>query len=394
MSINEQILVVDDVRVNLHLLAGLLTKAGYSTRCACDGQTALESARGLPPDLILLDVSMPDMDGYEVCRQLKADGVCWDIPVIFLSAMNETADKVRGFAAGGVDYITKPFDSEEVKIRVATHLKLRRLQKQLQEYGADLETMVERRTAELAKALRRLEILDRTKTDFLALISHELRTPLNGLIGIAELALDDPSGIDEFRSSFEHSKERILGLLDDALLLSQLSAGAQATASESIALDELLSQALEGARRQAKLRGVELGAPGGTFPTVAGKPELLVRATRALLEVATTFARAGSCLEILTAAQGGMAEIVVCAKGQAIPPQVFERFFEVLAVSENITIEGDLGLRPAVARNIIALHGGEVRVENTTPPGIRFVTHLPVADRAASAIVPEAATSG
>ncbi len=135
----ESILIVDDTPVNLHLLTRILTNQGYDVRLAQDGHTALASARAKPPDLILLDIMMPEMDGYEVCEELKADKNTTDIPVIFISAMNEVLDKVKAFSIGGVDYITKPFQAKEVVARVNTHLTIRHLQKSLQEQNAQLQ---------------------------------------------------------------------------------------------------------------------------------------------------------------------------------------------------------------------------------------------------------------
>jgi sigma-B regulation protein RsbU (phosphoserine phosphatase) len=127
------ILIVDDVPANLRLLSQILAEEGYHVRPVPDGPLALAAAQAEPPDLILLDIRMPEMDGYDVCEHLKVDGQTRDIPIIFISALDATQDKVRAFQAGGVDYVTKPFQAAEVLARVKTHLALRRLQKQLQD---------------------------------------------------------------------------------------------------------------------------------------------------------------------------------------------------------------------------------------------------------------------
>lgn len=139
----DEILVVDDTPANLRLLAQMLSEQGYSVRAVTSGARALESLRITPPNLILLDIRMPEMDGYEVCERIKGDPQTFDIPVIFISALNEIEDKVKGFNLGGVDYITKPFQFEEVLARVETHLSLRRLQKQLQEANKRFERELE-----------------------------------------------------------------------------------------------------------------------------------------------------------------------------------------------------------------------------------------------------------
>jgi PleD family two-component response regulator len=125
------LLLVDDTPNNLRLLSAMLTEQGYEVRRVVNGQMALKTAQANPPDLILLDIKMPDMNGYEVCQRLKIDPVTQDIPVIFISALDEVLDKVKAFAVGGVDYITKPFSEEEVFARVENILTIRQLQQQV-----------------------------------------------------------------------------------------------------------------------------------------------------------------------------------------------------------------------------------------------------------------------
>jgi len=150
-ALKPNILIVDDTIENLKLLTDMLTKNGYSVTGAPDGPTALMIAQNNPPDLILLDILMPGMDGYEVCRQLKTGKKSSHIPVIFLSALEDTEDKIKGFQAGGVDFITKPFQFEEVTARIDLHLKLRNVQKQLEDKNRLLETEIAaRRKAEEA----------------------------------------------------------------------------------------------------------------------------------------------------------------------------------------------------------------------------------------------------
>ncbi len=126
------ILVVDDTPDNLRLLSAILTDQGYRVRKALNGQTALKTVRTVPPDLILLDINMPEMNGYEVCQELKADHQTQEIPIIFISALDDVLDKVKAFKVGGIDYITKPFQAEEVIARIDNQLTIRQLQKQLQ----------------------------------------------------------------------------------------------------------------------------------------------------------------------------------------------------------------------------------------------------------------------
>ena len=177
-------MLVDDQPANLKLLEDMLKKQHYVVRSFPRGRLALAAAAERPPELILLDINMPEMDGLEVCRRLKSDPKLAAIPVIFLSALNETEDKVKAFRCGGVDYITKPFQFEEVQSRVASHLKLHELQQALRRQNEELEDLVQARTRELQEAHARLKVLDQSKSEFLCLISHELRTPLNGHHGL------------------------------------------------------------------------------------------------------------------------------------------------------------------------------------------------------------------
>jgi phosphoserine phosphatase RsbU/P len=148
------ILVVDDTPANLQVLAGMLKDRGYKVRPVPSGKLALSAARRDPPDLILLDINMPEMDGYEVCELLKADENLRGIPVIFISALTEQLDKVKAFARGGVDYITKPFQMEELHARVETHLKLSRLQIELEETNARLAIANDRMSRDLKAAAK------------------------------------------------------------------------------------------------------------------------------------------------------------------------------------------------------------------------------------------------
>jgi len=141
--IHGNILVVDDVPANLTLLTGMLKEKGHRVRPVPSGKLALKAVEHEPPDLILLDINMPEMDGFEVCRRLKQDRRFRDIPIIFISALTETLDKVKAFGIGGIDYVTKPFQFEEVEARVETHLKLHR-------YQAHLEDLVEEQVKEIS----------------------------------------------------------------------------------------------------------------------------------------------------------------------------------------------------------------------------------------------------
>ena len=145
----EDILIVDDTVENLRLLSTMLIKQGYNVRKAINGKMALQAAQAVVPDLILLDVMMPEMDGYQVCQQLKANQQTAGIPVIFLSALNDVIDKVKGFEVGAVDYISKPFQFEEVLVRVQNHIALKVAEREIRQLNAQLEQRVKERTRQL-----------------------------------------------------------------------------------------------------------------------------------------------------------------------------------------------------------------------------------------------------
>ncbi len=173
------ILMVDDTPANLELLSGMLKGRGYKVRAAVSGKLALQAARNDPPELILLDINMPEMNGYEVCAELKSDERLKDIPVIFLSALTETMDKVKAFGIGGVDYITKPFQFEEVEARVETHLELRRQKNRLQENYNELRELKKLRDSLVEMLIHDLRPPLKSISDQLGLVKEKEKTTLS-----------------------------------------------------------------------------------------------------------------------------------------------------------------------------------------------------------------------
>ncbi|CAD5956780.1 Cyclic di-GMP phosphodiesterase PA4781 [Planktothrix tepida] len=262
------ILIVDDVPDNLRVLSQVLLQQGYRVRKATNGQFALNSAQLMPPDLILLDVMMPELDGYEACRFLKADERTRDIPIIFITARDDIESKLMGFEVGGLDYITKPFDVQEVVVRVATQLKVSRLQKELQlqkeqleqknqqleqeisdritaqtelqNLNQELETKVEQRTQELRLrnqelislqkkleiSLKKEQSLSEMKSQLITTISHEFRTPLTVIMTSNELIKykiekQQTQNLDRHLNRVNESVKRIEQILNSAIVLAQ-----------------------------------------------------------------------------------------------------------------------------------------------------------------------------
>jgi len=382
------VMVVDDKPTNLNLLEVVLGSAGYRVRSFPAGRLALTSAAQDPPDLILLDISMPEMDGIEVCSRLKADPALAAIPVIFITGLADIADKMRAFNAGGVDFVTKPIQAEEVLARVNTHLKLRHLQRELEQHNSRLDRTVQIKTRELRDAHGRLAALDKAKGDFLKLISHELRTPLNGLFGVADLLFSElPRNREEaeFRELFGRSRNRILTVIEDALLLTEIEVTPDSHHAGSVDLYLALSQAIVNATSLAQRLGVGLGGMPESLGEVRGEAPLLERALTALVETAVKFAEPGvETVRFAVQPSGAEVELWIEAVGRAIPAGALPRFFGVLAISESMTPGGDLGLEPAVAARILRLFGGTVAVENREPPGIRLTVRLPAVGEALS----------
>lgn len=186
------VLIVDDNPTNLGVLSDVLDRAGWSVSAVKSGVKALERIQFIRPDLILLDVMMPEMDGFETCQRLKAMPDMQHIPIIFMTALSDVSDKVKGFELGAVDYITKPFQQAEVIARAQTHLKLYRLQQEVQQYNADLEAQVQHRTQELETVIEtlkstQLQLVQTEKMSSLgqlvAGIAHEINNPVNFIHG-------------------------------------------------------------------------------------------------------------------------------------------------------------------------------------------------------------------
>ncbi|AFZ08761.1 response regulator receiver sensor hybrid histidine kinase [Oscillatoria nigro-viridis PCC 7112] len=251
------ILIVDDTPENLQVLSATLCDRGYKVRGVISGKMAIRAARSGVPDLILLDIKMPEMDGYEVCRQLKADPKTSEIPVVFISALDEVLDKLTAFQVGGVDYVTKPFHVAEVLARIEHQLTIQRLKKQLIDRNKELqEEIIERKKAEEAAAAASL-----AKSQFVANMSHELRTPLNAILGFTQVMSRDSllghENLENLRI-INRSGQHLLELINDVLDLSKIEAGIIALDERSFDLYLLLDTLEEMFQIKAETKKMQL----------------------------------------------------------------------------------------------------------------------------------------
>ncbi|MDR3213003.1 MAG: response regulator [Azoarcus sp.] len=250
-----EILIVDDTVGSLNLLADLLTGAGYTVRAAQDGRMALRSARARTPDLILLDVRMPGMNGHDLCALLKRDARTREVPVIFLSALHETGDKIKGFSLGAVDYIAKPFEPDEVLARVRTHIELHRLQTRLEERVEERTVQLRRSESALRDSQERLRELTRflqdvrenERTSIARELHDELGQALTALrIDLGWLRKHCEAGCDDFRTRLDASHALVERTIESLRRISEgLRPGMLDVLGLAAALDHLARQFAE-----------------------------------------------------------------------------------------------------------------------------------------------------
>jgi CheY-like chemotaxis protein len=227
---SQTILIVDDNSTNLEVLSETLTRSGFQVSVAIDGESAIEQVKYHPPALILLDIMMPGIDGFETCKRLKCDPANQNIPVIFMTALSDTENKVRGFSLGAVDYISKPFQREEVLARVQVQLKLQNLTQTLENQNQLLRQEIQQREhaeALLIAAKEGADNANQAKSEFLANMSHEVRTPLNGILGYAQILQTSKNFSEKDRKGLNIIHQcgtHLLTLINDVLDLSKIEA--------------------------------------------------------------------------------------------------------------------------------------------------------------------------
>ena len=258
------ILAVDDEPANLGVLFQLLRQANFKVLVAEDGTGALATIQRVQPDVILLDIKLPDLDGFELYQLMKDRHHLNGTTVIFLSVFSDTAKKLKALDMNAVDYITKPFESEEVIARVQKHLLIRKLQKQLEEHNARLqEEIAERKRIEeeLQRAKVAAEAANQAKSAFLANMSHELRTPLTAILGFSELMAHNPAipaEEQEHLTIIQRSGQHLLTLINQVLDLSKIEAGRLTLNETEVELYQLLDDLKEMFSLRAEEKGLQL----------------------------------------------------------------------------------------------------------------------------------------
>jgi len=343
------ILIVDDTPANLLLLERTLTGRGYKVKPAPCGKLAIQSARSDPPDLILLDIAMPEMNGYEVCTQLKADAALKDIPVIFISALDQTIDKVKAFSVGGVDYVTKPFQLEEVHARVRTHLQLHRLEK--------------------------------LRDDLTHMVVHDLRNPLTIIFGFLDsLEFDETQKLSASNQTLvtlaRRSAEDLLNMIGSILDVSKMGSGEMKLRGELCNLENLLRVVLSANQPLTGQRTVTLDAwePPHTVTADVG---LIRRVLQNLLSNALNYTPAGGNVHIFVTPSEKEIRITVTDTGPGIAPEYHERIFEKFGQVENRENRLGTGLGLTFCKMAIESHGGRIGVDSELGKGSSFWFALP-----------------
>lgn len=356
-----RVLVVDDNLHNVQVLGGHLRSEGYDLVIARNGQQGLEVAARTLPDLILLDVMMPVMDGYETCAALKADPLLAAIPVIFLTAKVETVDLVKGFQLGGVDYVTKPFNSVELLQRVRTQIELQRQRRDL---------------AESYRALRELETL---RDSLVHMLVHDLRSPLTGVLGFIEilgLRADElkPENRDLLDRAL-HQTQILIHQVSDILEVSRMEAGELVLAPVSCALPRLLGEARESLGPAA--REVEI-APSEPC-VIEGDDTLLRRVFQNLMANSVKFSPRGKAIRVAMEVTDEAVRITVADQGEGIPEserkRIFEKYGQVNARRAGRITSTGLGL--TFCEMAVQAHGGTIGVESEVGVGSTFWVVLP-----------------
>ncbi len=357
------VLIVDDKIENLRLLARLLTEPGYEARPVASGAQALQAAAHAPPDLILLDVTMPEMNGYQVCEHLKVDAKLREIPIIFLTALNDTADKLKAFSAGAADYITKPFQVDEVLARVKVHLELR---------AARLE--IERQYTQLSA-------LERMRDDLVNMVVHDMRSPLMVMLMHLDFLKEPVAGLGEqpqadLRVATE-AASGLNGMANDLLDVGRMEEGKMPLARTPVDLVETAGAVRDALACLDRTRSLKVEATEEIRVSCDGN--LIKRVIENLTSNAIKHTPEGGSVRISVARNEGQIQIGVHDEGPGVPIESRAKLFEKFGSHSSRNKQGvhSAGLGLAFCKMVVEAHGGRIGVESGEPVGSVFWFELP-----------------
>lgn len=359
-----EILIVDDVPANLKVLGEILKAEGYLVRPVPNGTLALQVAERTEPDLILLDIMMPDLNGFEVCKRLKENEKVSDIPVIFISALNDTQDIVKALQCGGVDFITKPFQSEEVIARVKIHLKLRHQSKKLMEQSIELQKLIA------------------TKDKFFSILAHDLRGPIGGFMGITDFLLEDLSADEKNELSIElnHSAHSLFSLLENLLEWARIQQGQIAFNPVNIDLNELVQECLKAQSDSIRKKDIRIDVTIAENQVVFADENMLQSIIRNLLSNAVKFTPKNGNIRVSASTnQTGSVVVLIKDSGIGMKSDMVSNLFCLNANNSRPGTEGERssGLGLHLCKDFVEKHGGEIWVESEVNIGTSFYFSIP-----------------
>lgn len=365
---NSEILIVDDTPNNLRLLSMILTIKGYEVRKAINGKMALESVNLLPPDLILLDIKMPEMDGYEACKKLKENPLTRGIPVIFISALDDVDDKVKAFSVGGIDYITKPFQQEEVLARIQNQLRIKFLNQKLEERNQDLK-----------KLNSKLEYSNKQLHDFTHMVSHDLQQPLQSIMGFSNLILlQYKNSIDvsivRYLERINQAGDRMQMFIQDLLSLANLGEGEQATYSVdcSVILDRVIDNL------QGEIQQKNALVEHDPLPVIIGNDVQILQLFQNLIGNALKYAHPERhpIIQITVDNENDVCVFKVQDNGIGISSEYVHRIFQPFQKAHQGEYAGN-GIGLATCQKIVDLHNGSISVSSELGIGTTFFITFP-----------------
>lgn len=366
------VLIVDDMAENLQVLAGHLTEAGHEILAANSGPRALALVRNRKPDLILLDIMMPDMDGLEVCRLLKADSDLADIPVIFITARVETDDVLLGFEMGAVDYITKPFKPGELVARVRTHLDLKSARDLLFTYNRQLER--------ISRHLRRL---NEDKNRFLGIVSHDIRGAFGNVVSVSRLLADDDGEPEDEAGRLLRDigveAEHMISLAQNLLNIDAIEQGTVRLRHERVECRELLDFALHAHQMAARSKRLDCRVIHDDS-AVGGDLTACRQIVTNLVSNAVKYSPVGARITLEARQEGDRVRLCVSDEGPGLSVEDQKMLFRPFTrlSTKAMGNEHSVGLGLCIVKLMVDGMNGEISCESRLGEGARFTVYLPV----------------